>query len=83
MAFLLGAFVAFQVRQSAVDALVALGSVGVAIFGAFLIGGLAAIVLLALRRRGRKDHLAFGPPMIFAAWIAAMWGTELVDLYLG
>jgi leader peptidase (prepilin peptidase)/N-methyltransferase len=83
MSFLLGAFVAFQARQPAVDALVALGSVGVAIFGAFLIGGLAAIVLLALRRRGRKDHLAFGPPMIFAAWIAAMWGTELVDLYLG
>lgn len=83
MSFLLGLFVAFQVRQSSVDALVSLGSVGVAIFSAFLIGGLAALVLLALRRRGRKDHLAFGPPMIIGAWIAAMWGTGILVLYLG
>lgn len=83
MSFLLGLFVAFQVRQPSVDALISLGSVGVAIFGAFLFGGVAAIALMALRRKGRKDHLAFGPPMIFASWIAAMWGSELLVLYLG
>lgn len=83
LAVLLGLFVAFQVRQPTVGALEALGSVGVSIFASFLVGGLAAAVLLVLRRRGRKDHLAFGPPMIVAAWVAAIWGTELLDLYLG
>lgn len=83
LSFVLGLFVAFQVRQPTVDALVALGSVGVTIFLSFLVGGLAAIVLLVLRRRGRKDQLAFGPPMIVAAWCASIWGTELLDLYLG
>ncbi len=83
LSFVLGLFVAFQVRQPSVDALAALGSVGVSIFLSFLIGGGAAILLLVARRRGRKDQLAFGPPMIVAAWLASMWGTELLGLYLG
>lgn len=83
LSFSLGLFVAFQVRQPAVGALEALGSVAVSLFLSFFIGGLAAVVLLVARRRGRKDHLAFGPPMILAAWVAAVWGTELLDFYLG
>lgn len=83
LSFLLGLFVGFQVRQPTVGALEALGSVGVSIFLSFLVGGLVAIVLLVLRRRGRKDHLAFGPPMIVAAWVATVAGTEILDLYLG
>lgn len=38
-----------------------------ALFGAFLIGGLAALVLLVARRGGMKTQLAFGPAMVLAA----------------
>lgn len=82
LSFLLGLYVAFQVRQPTLTAGVALGSVGVAIFLSFLIGGVVAIVLLVGKRRGRKDQLAFGPPMILAAWVAAIRGVELLALYL-
>jgi leader peptidase (prepilin peptidase)/N-methyltransferase len=34
----------------------------------FVLGGAAAVVLLALGRAGRDTHLAFGPWMILGAW---------------
>lgn len=42
-----------------------------ALFGAFLIGGLAALVLMLMRRAGARTQLAFGPAMIAAALIVA------------
>jgi leader peptidase (prepilin peptidase)/N-methyltransferase len=52
-------------------------------FLAFLIGGTVSIVLLALRVRGRKDAIPFGPPMIVASWLAIAWGRPILDWYLG
>lgn len=83
LSFLLGLFVAFQVTEPLVGPGLALGSVGVAIFGAFFLGGLVAIGLLIARRRGRKDQLAFGPAMILASWVATLWGSDLLRAYLG
>ena len=60
LAFLLGMFAGYGGWEVAVPA-------GV---GAFLLAGLAAVMLLALRRIGRNDHLPFGPFMVAAAWIA-------------
>ena len=60
LAFLLGMFAGYGGWEVAVPA-------GV---GAFLLAGLAAVILLALRRIGRNDHVPFGPPMVGAAWIA-------------
>lgn len=36
----------------------------------FLLGGLVAVVLIVLRRVGRKDHIAFGPYLAAGAWLA-------------
>ena len=36
----------------------------------FLLGGLAAVVLVVLRQVGRKDHIAFGPYLLGGAWLA-------------
>ena len=36
----------------------------------FLLGGLAAVVLLVLRRAGRKQRMAFGPYLGAGAWLA-------------
>lgn len=35
----------------------------------FFLGGLAAVVLIVLRRVGRKDHIAFGPYLAAGAWL--------------
>lgn len=52
-------------------------------FGAFLIGGLFSIVLLALRKAGRKSQIPFGPWMLLSAWVGIFWGEALWSGYLG
>ncbi len=73
LAFVLGVFTAF----------VSWNALGVAVFGAFLIGGLVSIVLLATKRKGRKDAIPFGPSLIVAAWLAIPFGDDLVSWWLG
>lgn len=60
LAFLLGMFAGYGGWEVAVSA-------GV---GAFLLAGLAAVILLVLRRLTRNEHIPFGPFMVAAAWIA-------------
>jgi leader peptidase (prepilin peptidase)/N-methyltransferase len=73
LAFLLGTFLAFPSWQS----------LGAGVFLAFLIGGLVSLALLVTKRKGRKDAIPFGPPLIIGAWAAVIWGKQLVDWYLG
>lgn len=60
LAFLLGVFAGFGGWEVAVPA-------GV---GAFLLAGLVSVILIALGRLTRNDHIPFGPFMVAAAWIA-------------
>ena len=55
----------------------------VAIMAAVLAGGLLAIALLALGRRGRKDAVPFGPFLAMGGLVALFWGPALIDWYLG
>jgi len=55
----------------------------VAILAAVLAGGLLAIGLLALRRKGRKDAVPFGPFLALGGLVALFWGGPLIDWYLG
>ena len=73
LALLLGIFLAFQ----SWDVLWS------GIFLAFLIGGLVSLLLLVTRRKGRKDAIPFGPPLVVGAWAAVAWGNQLVTWYLG
>jgi leader peptidase (prepilin peptidase)/N-methyltransferase len=52
------------------------------IMGAIL-GGLAAIVLLAARKRGRKEAIPFGPFLAAAAMVTLLWGNNILNWYLG
>ena len=52
-------------------------------FGAFLLGGVVAVALLAVRLRGRRDFLPFGPYLAVAALGALLVGRPLIDAYLG
>ncbi len=49
----------------------------------FVIGGSVAILLLVLRRRGRKDQFAFGPFIAVSALIALIWGESILQWYVG
>ena len=52
-------------------------------FGAFLLGGLFSVVLLLLRKAGRKSGIPFGPWMLLAAWLGIFFGETLWSGYLG
>jgi len=52
------------------------------IMGAIL-GGLAAIILLATRKRGRKEAIPFGPFLAAAAMVTLLWGNNILNWYLG
>jgi leader peptidase (prepilin peptidase)/N-methyltransferase len=66
-----------------IGAFVGWPGVVVALFSAFVVGGLAGIVLLALRVRGRKDAIPFGPALAVGALVALFWGDAIVRWYWG
>ncbi len=72
LAFLIGVFTGY----------LSWGHVIVAGVGAFLIGGLIAVLLLITRRRGRKDAIPFGPFMTTAGIVAVVIGDAIIEWYL-
>ncbi|MDR7483245.1 MAG: prepilin peptidase [Armatimonadota bacterium] len=54
---------------------------GVALFLAFVIGGLFGLALLTLRVRGRKDPIPFGPFLALGALGAIFWGEAIIRWY--
>lgn len=58
-------------------------NVFVAVLGGIVLGGLVAITLLLLKKKGRKDGIPFGPFLALGAMIALFWGTSIIDWYLG
>lgn len=54
----------------------------VALFSAFILGGLVGITLLALRLRGRKDAIPFGPALAAGALVGLFWGEAVAAWYL-
>ncbi|MBS1195983.1 MAG: Prepilin peptidase [Actinobacteria bacterium] len=59
------------------------GVLAVGAFGAFAVGGLVALALLAARRVKRKDAIPFGPAMVAGAALALAWGEPIVRWYVG
>jgi leader peptidase (prepilin peptidase)/N-methyltransferase len=55
----------------------------VAILLAVLAGGAVGIGLLALRRKGRKDAVPFGPFLALGGVVSLFWGGPLLEWYLG
>lgn len=50
--------------------------------GAFLLGGIFGIVLLALRRAKHGAGIPFGPWMLAGTWLGILAGEQLVGAYL-
>lgn len=58
------------------------GALVVGAFAAFVCGGLFSVVLMAMRRAGRKSQVPFGPWMLLGAAIGAVAGQSIWDAYL-
>ncbi|MET1019147.1 MAG: prepilin peptidase [Microterricola sp.] len=58
------------------------GALVVGGFAAFLLGGIYALALVALRKAGRKTGLPFGPWMLAGAWVGILIGEPLANAYL-
>ncbi|NLV20720.1 MAG: prepilin peptidase, partial [Syntrophomonadaceae bacterium] len=48
-----------------------------------LAGGLWALGLLLFKGAGRKTEVRFGPFLALAGFIAFLYGSELLNMYLG
>ena len=53
-----------------------------AFFAAVVVGGVTAVFLLAGKKKGRKDHVPFGPSLCMGVAAAMFFGGTLVDAYL-
>lgn len=58
------------------------GHLLVAMFLPFAVGGVISILLLVTRIKGRKDAIPFGPYMTIGAFLAVVYGREIVEWYL-
>ncbi len=72
LAFLLGLFAAYQSWDTLI----------VAIFAAFLLGGVVSLLLVVFRIRSRKDAIPFGPYLVIGAYVAIAWAGTISTWYL-
>ncbi len=54
----------------------------VGLFVGIMIGGIVAMVLIATKRKGRKQAIPFGPFLVIGAMTALNWGDTLWNWYL-
>ena len=54
----------------------------VAMFAAFFVGAFVGIALIALKKKGMKSEVPFGPFLIAGTFAALFWGKPIVDFYL-
>ena len=55
----------------------------VALFLAVVLGGLAAVILLLLKVKKRKEGIPFAPFLSIAAIVTLLWGGSILNWYLG
>jgi len=55
----------------------------VAIIMAAILGGIVAVALMIAKKRGRREMIPFGPFLAVAAMVTLLWGSKILDWYLG
>ena len=53
----------------------------VMLFLSFVIGAVAGITLILLKKKTRKDYIPFGPYIAIATIFAVLWGRKIIELY--
>jgi leader peptidase (prepilin peptidase)/N-methyltransferase len=59
------------------------GELLLGLFLGFLYGAVVGVTLMALRLRGRKDHVPFGPFLAAGTLTAVLWGDAILRWYDG
>jgi leader peptidase (prepilin peptidase)/N-methyltransferase len=59
------------------------GPLAVGAFAAFVLGGIFSLVLMVMRKAGRKSGIPFGPWMLAGAWVGIFVGAPIWTSYLG
>lgn len=54
----------------------------VAILGGIILGGLTAIILVLVKRKGLKDMVPFGPFLSLGALVTFLYGQQILNWYL-
>ena len=57
------------------------GELVLGLFLGFLYGAVVGVTLMALRLRGRKDHVPFGPFLAAGTLTAVLWGDAILRWY--
>ena len=47
----------------------------------FIIGAIAGLILIILRKKGRKETIPFGPFLSIAAFIISIYGYKILEIY--
>ena len=55
----------------------------VALFFGFLTGAFVGVILLVTGRKGLKSRIAFGPFLVFGTIIGFVFGSQIINWYLG
>jgi leader peptidase (prepilin peptidase)/N-methyltransferase len=55
----------------------------VALLMGIILGGVVAVLLLALKIKGRKEAIPFAPFLSLATIVTLLWGSDILDWYLG
>jgi len=53
----------------------------VALMLGMVAGGIGALFILAVRSKGRKDVIPYGPFLVFGAFTSHMWGESIWQWY--
>jgi leader peptidase (prepilin peptidase)/N-methyltransferase len=53
----------------------------VALFIALILGGVYGVYLLATKKKGRKEHFAFGPALCVGVFVSLLFGVWIIDWY--
>jgi leader peptidase (prepilin peptidase)/N-methyltransferase len=55
----------------------------VSIITGAILGGIVAVIMLITRRRTSKGMIPFGPFLAATAMVTLLWGTDILNWYLG
>jgi len=53
----------------------------IALYSAFMIGGILGLLLIAMKRKQMKSEVPFGPFLITGTFIALFWGDSILQWY--
>ena len=55
----------------------------IAFFAGAIVAAIISVTLIATKKKGRKEHIPFGPSLCVGYIIASLCGNQLIDWYLG